>query len=102
MDRTQALAIAHRYLEIVDNHHWKVLEAFLFGSQAKGTARPDSDVDVALVIDSPMNSVLVQWEMLKLRRSIDLMIEPHPFSPDDWAEGTPFTEEIKRTGIRLL
>ena len=29
----------------------EVLEAYLFGSRARGTARPDSDVDVAVYVD---------------------------------------------------
>jgi uncharacterized protein len=29
----------------------EILEAYLFGSQARGTARPDSDVDVAVYVD---------------------------------------------------
>jgi len=81
--------------------HWNVPEAHLFGSQAKGTAREDSDVDVALVLDSQENGVLLTWEMLKLCRDIDLMIESHPINLDDWNEGTAFAEEVKRTGVRI-
>lgn len=29
----------------------EILEAYLFGSRARGTARPDSDVDVAVYVD---------------------------------------------------
>jgi len=101
MDQKEALNWARRYLEVVHRADWNVLEAFLFGSQVSGAARPDSDVDIALVLDSPMNGVLLQWEMMKLRRSVNLLIEPHPISLQEWNEGTPFTEEIKRTGIRI-
>jgi len=30
-----------------------VLEVWLFGSRARGTARPDSDVDLAIVLVTP-------------------------------------------------
>ena len=101
MDQKQALSVARRYLEVVSSAHWKVVDAFLFGSQANGTAKVDSDVDIALVLDSQENGVLLQWEMMKLRHAVDIMIEPHPISVQEWNEGMPFTEEIKRTGIRI-
>jgi predicted nucleotidyltransferase len=39
-----------------------VLFALLFGSQAKGTARPDSDLDVAVFLDPALSSEQ-RWDM---------------------------------------
>jgi len=33
-----------------------IVAAWLFGSQATGRARPDSDVDIALLTEEPLNS----------------------------------------------
>lgn len=30
---------------------WRILAAYIVGSEAKGTARPDSDLDIALVVE---------------------------------------------------
>ncbi len=36
-------------------HHPNVLSAWLFGSQASGRARPDSDVDLAILTRAPLS-----------------------------------------------
>jgi uncharacterized protein len=38
----------------------------LFGSQARGDAREDSDVDVALLTDTPID----RWELLELQAAV--------------------------------
>jgi hypothetical protein len=41
------------------------------------------------------------FSLMKLRRKIDLRIEPHPFLPEDFKED-PFALLIKRTGIWII
>ena len=49
----------------------------LFGSHAKGTAREDSDVDVAVVVDELSGDFFSTRPLLwKIRREIDDRIEP--------------------------
>lgn len=49
----------------------------LYGSYAKGTARPDSDIDIAVIVDKVEGDYLDQQAKLyRLRRSVDLRIEP--------------------------
>jgi len=78
-----------------------VLSAYLFGSFASGKSTDDSDIDVALVldhyIDSPENCLV----FMKIRREVDLRIEPHPFDKNDFDGSDPFIEVIKATGISL-
>lgn len=61
-------ASARRVLEL----HPKVSSAWLFGSHAKGSARPDSDVDIAVLLQTPLTteelvelSASLSWELHK-------------------------------------
>jgi hypothetical protein len=39
---------------------------------------------------------------MKLRRTVDYRIEPHPFRPEDFTPDNPEVAEILRTGIRII
>ena len=39
----------------------KILEAFIVGSEAKGTAKPDSDLDIALVIEPVKGKTSIKY-----------------------------------------
>jgi predicted nucleotidyltransferase len=77
-----------------------VEKVYIFGSQAKGTARPDSDIDIAIV--SPIFGKDVFDERLKLMhlRKKDYDIEPHPLHPNDLnRKWSTFIHEVKKYGI---
>ena len=78
------------------------LNVYLFGSQANASADKDSDIDVAVISNSITDNVIEEtFKLMKLRREIDLRIEPHPFSQESFAEN-PFSKEILKTGIKIL
>lgn len=77
-------------------------KAYLFGSHAKGSAHPDSDIDVALVLSNMSDFFSAQALLFKLRRNIDLRIEPHPFRREEFNATDPFAHEIMRTGIEVI
>jgi uncharacterized protein len=43
--------IVKRYIDILGISNYKIINAYLFGSYAKGTFTEDSDIDVALIFD---------------------------------------------------
>jgi predicted nucleotidyltransferase len=100
MDKESALRIAHQYVDNLSNKY-EVLQAFVFGSFAKGTNHEDSDIDIAIVIKNASDIIDTQIDMMKLRRKVDLRIEPHPFKAADFTEENPVVYEILRSGIRL-
>jgi uncharacterized protein len=74
-----------------------VRQVILFGSHAKSTATEYSDIEVAVVTDTPT----VVWleasaRLFRLRRDIDLSIEPVLI--DSTSDRSGFLEEIRRTG----
>lgn len=79
-----------------------VKKSYLFGSFAKGLEREESDIDIAIVLENMTDFFEIQMLLMRLRRKIDLRIEPHPISERDFNNTNPFAYEIKNTGIEIL
>ncbi len=78
-----------------------VKKAYLFGSCAKGLDNEDSDIDIAVVIGNMTDFFATQMQLMRIRRKIDLRIEPHPIEESDFTNINPFAFEIQKTGIEL-
>jgi predicted nucleotidyltransferase len=76
-------------------------KAYLFGSFAKGSEKEESDIDIALVLENMPDFFYAQKQLMKLRRKIDLRIEPHPIQEQDFNSLNPFAYEIEKTGIEI-
>ncbi len=76
-------------------------KAYLFGSYAKGSQHPDSDIDIAIIVGRMDDFFSVQMQLMRLRRDIDLRIEPHPILDVDFNIQNPFAYEIEKTGFEL-
>ncbi len=79
-----------------------VKKAYLFGSFAKGKEKEESDIDIALVLDNMPDFFYTQKQLMRLRRKIDLRIEPHPIKEQDFNSLNPFAYEIEKTGIEII
>ena len=100
MDKTNAIKLAEEYL-LSASKKYNITKALLFGSFAKGTNNADSDIDIALVIDNMTDVFDTQIDLMKMRRTIDLHIEPHPFRSEDFDANNPLVNEIMKFGIAL-
>ena len=103
MDKTEdIISIAKTYSELVkaSNLPIQIDEAYLFGSFAKGTPHKDSDIDIAFVVSNwtggYFDTIVPIW---KLRRDIDVRIEPHIIDPDE--DYAYFLREVQKTGILI-
>lgn len=76
-------------------------KVILFGSAANGKTHKWSDVDVALVSHKFTGNPFKDRHLLATVNIKFADIEPHPFSPDEFEEGDPFIDEIKKTGIAI-
>ena len=95
--------LIHQYIILLENNGIPVSKVILFGSYAKGMAKPDSDIDLAIVSSRFGKD---NWkEMVFLRKlalHIDSHIEPLPFSPQDIDNRySTLSEEIRKHGIVL-
>lgn len=94
------LKSVEKYIKEVSKHY-TIQEVYLFGSYAKGTNHEDSDIDVAIIINSDSNVFDLMVELMMLTQNIDLRIEPHPIKVKDFEDGNPFVQEIIETGIKV-
>ena len=96
MGKKQILEIVKDYAEVVKGI-FPVRKIILYGSQARETALEDSDIDVAVVLDSLEEDYLTTGAMLfTLSRNIDLRIEPVLVETGE--DVTGFLDEIIKTG----
>lgn len=89
-----------QYVMIIPKEYG-VKKAYLFGSFAKGSQKEESDIDIALVMENMPDFFYAQKQLMKLRRKIDLRIEPHPIKEQDFNSLNPFAYEIEKTGIEI-
>jgi len=74
-----------------------VRQVILFGSHARATATDQSDIDIAVITDSPVADWLeASAELYRISGDIDLALEPHLLDYEHDPSG--FLAEIRRTG----
>jgi len=97
MDKKEIIDIVKTFaLKVTEKYD--CVEIILFGSYTKGTSHIDSDIDIAVVLKNFDNLMNMQLELMRLRRTIDSRIEPHPIKESDFNEDNPIVNEIKKYG----
>ncbi|HKH44239.1 MAG TPA: nucleotidyltransferase domain-containing protein [Thermoanaerobaculia bacterium] len=97
---TQPSGLSPRELDLIRTvlaRHPAITGAILFGSRAKGTAQPASDIDLALEgVDDPLQAEAIASELEEL---------PLPYRFDVKALAAirhrPLLEHIARVGVRI-
>jgi predicted nucleotidyltransferase len=82
--------------------HYRIKEAYLYGSRAKGIASSWSDIDIA-VISSDFSDDLFEERLalMRIAAKIDDRIEPCPFTEATFNSNSPLGNEIQKNGIRI-
>lgn len=98
MDKRQVVNIARQYKQTVVNAIGPA-KVYLFGSYSKGCARPDSDIDIAIVVPSINGDYYsTAAHLWRITMDVNTLIEPvlieesHP---------SPLYEDILQTGIAI-
>lgn len=83
-------------------------QVYLFGSQARGTAREDSDVDLLILLDrariSPSEEFRITDPLYDLELSEGIVISPMVMTKARWEESkyqSLFYHNVHQDGIRL-
>ncbi len=99
MGKNEAIELLKLYKSVL-RKHIDFEKIYLYGSFAKGTNKKDSDIDTAVIVnkidDDYFNITPLLW---KLRRDIDLRIEPVLLEKDKDDSG--FLKEITVHGIEI-
>ena len=96
MDKREVVEVVRQFADVIRDH-FPVRQVILYGSYAQGNPREHSDIDVAVVIDNIEDDILTaEAKLFKLRRSIDLRIEPLLFEKGRDKSG--FLEAIVKHG----
>lgn len=97
MDKDEVVVIAKKYAESI-KEKIKPQKVILYGSFAKGNWHENSDIDVAVIVDSIDNDILETKKMLfKLRRGIDDRIEPILLE-DNSSDKSGFLKDVLKYG----
>jgi len=104
IDKNLARKSAIDFINKLRSEKIKIVTAYIFGSLVKGNFTEWSDIDIAIVSESLSGDIFDDRVFLmKLRKDIDLRIEPHPFLPEEWEDETnPFVNEIKKYGEKII
>ena len=79
-------------------------DIYLFGSNAKGVVRKNSDIDICVIMDTDNKRQLLQEMLYELEYSVDLDIVI--YTEKEWLKYrndlSTFASIIYRTGVTLL
>lgn len=99
MDKEQALDLVRQYKRVIAPRFGDDAKVYMFGSYSKGYARPESDIDVAVVVPSIGDKWLEMSQSLwHDTGKVSYLIEPvlleecHP---------SPLYDDVMRTGIAV-
>lgn len=99
--KTKIAAIVEKYVRALESdiHISKIV---LFGSQARGVADKQSDIDLAVISpDFAKRNHLDNFKLLIMKKiGVDLSIEALPYTPSEWNNADPrsFIAAIKKSG----
>ena len=98
MDKEQVIDIVREYKKLI-SHTIDDAQVYLYGSYSKGTARSDSDIDVAVVVPQIKGNWLdVSTNLWLMAPQVNYLIEPVLI---DRHNPSPLYDDIMRTGVAV-
>jgi predicted nucleotidyltransferase len=98
MDKEQVIEIVKQYKEAIIKQISDA-KVYLYGSYSKGTANPESDIDVAVVVPAINDDWLdVSTTLWLIAPQINYLIEPVLI---DQRYPSPLYDDVLRTGIAI-
>jgi predicted nucleotidyltransferase len=104
MGKHQAIRVIKEFVNVLKREGITIDRVILYGSYVKGHARPDSDIDVAIISkDFGKDRVEEAMVLFRIAGKIDPRLEPVPFSTKMYEKDTwiPLIYEIREKGEEL-
>ena len=103
MDKNDALKLIKEYLLRLEKSDLGFSEAWLFGSYANGSQHDNSDIDIAIVLkDNVKNTFETEVKLMMIRKGEETLIEPHPFSKEEFNHRVPIVNQILKYGEKII
>jgi predicted nucleotidyltransferase len=91
------------YIQLLEENQIKIWRLYLYGSYAKNSYDNESDIDLAVFLEKEdLDGFEEDAQLMKLRRKVDMRIEPHPFAKSDFDQTNPYIKEIVESGERII
>lgn len=99
----RALALLREATDRLRREGFRVEQAFLYGSFARGRPGRWSDIDVAFISPDYRPDDIRQWvRIAMICQKVDIRMEPVLYRPEHFPDQDPLAAEIRRSGIPLL
>ncbi len=99
--KIETVRLVESFKKLLEESGLVIDSMIIFGSQTKGNANKDSDIDVCVVSpDFGKNDVFEMQMLLKKARKIDSRIEPYPINSEYIKSNySPIVNEIINYGV---
>ena len=101
MGQETVLTTVKRFKNALESINIRVEQLILFGSQAEGTAREDSDIDLVVISSSFANKSY--WERINILSDaiyeVLAPIEASAFTPDEWKSKKSLITDYAKNGV---
>ncbi|MBQ9665997.1 MAG: nucleotidyltransferase domain-containing protein [Bacteroidaceae bacterium] len=99
LSQQQALNLVREYKKVITPRFKSEPKVFLYGSYSKGCARPESDIDVAVIVPHVDGDWLLQSTNISLDAiRLNVLIEPVLMEEN---EDSILYDDVIRTGIAV-
>lgn len=92
--------------QILKNIAYPDMQVILYGSEARGDARPDSDIDLLIIVDRDSITETERQEIVNplfdVEYEMGILINPIVVLKKQWGKMiTPFYENVMKEGVLL-
>lgn len=101
------LILLHRIREVINDVE-PTAQVILYGSRARGDAQPDSDWDLLVLRDGPVDyhrAAAVRHRLYPLELEADIVVSAMVLSEEEWhsplAQAMPFQANVMRESVEV-
>ena len=95
----EAINLVRQYKQVIAHRFEQEPRVMMFGSYSKGSANPDSDIDVAVIVPTYGDRKMeISRDLWSDTRRISFLIEPVLMADD---RPSPLYDDVMRTGIAV-